>query len=52
MAINALSKYSITIFQCTPKEFKLEEDHVIKQVKLTGTPIQGEQYFHENNFFE
>lgn len=50
--INALSKYPITIFQCTPEEFKLEEDHVIKQVKLTGTPIQGEQYFHENNFFE
>lgn len=45
--INAISKYSLSIFECSVKDFLKNEDHLIVQAKMTGFPIKGEQFFYE-----
>ncbi len=45
--VNALSNFPLSIFSCTPKDFQKNNDHIIIQVKKTGFPISGEQYFYE-----
>jgi len=41
------SKYPISIFQCTIKQFIENKDHVIIQTRKTGFPIYKEQNFYE-----
>lgn len=41
------SKYSLSLFQCTPQQFLENNDHVIIQARKTGFPIYKEQNFYE-----
>lgn len=45
--IDAISKYPLSIFECSVKEFIKNEDHLIIQARQTGFPIFGEQFFYE-----
>jgi predicted nucleotidyltransferase len=41
------SKYPISVFQCSTKQFLEGKDPIIIQAKKTGFPIYGEQKFYE-----
>ncbi|MFT4283008.1 MAG: nucleotidyltransferase domain-containing protein [Candidatus Woesearchaeota archaeon] len=41
------SKHHLSIFNCTIKQFKDNEDHLVIQAKKTGFPIYKEQNFYE-----
>ena len=45
--IDAISKYPLSIFECSVQEFIKNEDHIIIQARQTGFPIFGEQFFYE-----
>ena len=47
LPICAISKYPLSIFQCSVEKFLENKDHVIIQAKTTGFPIYGEQNFYE-----
>jgi predicted nucleotidyltransferase/predicted transcriptional regulator len=44
---STISKYPLSIFQCSVEQFIDNEDHVIIQARTTGFPIYGEQHFYE-----
>ncbi len=50
--INSSSLYPLSVFQCSLKDFRKNDDKIIIQAKNTGFPIFNEQRFYEEILYE